>query len=335
MSNRKNIFSLAQNNQLTFKPSSSEKSQAINGKFKIRDNNLVYLVNESSSWRKQHKVANRLEFQGKWALDADYNLFLRLQKQSGIEKDRLALKGKIITCAEDRLIFQIKSKQPSGKQGFSSLKLKGIWRADRFNRLVFEVKKRDKPDILTFKECWEINRQQKLIYVHERTNLKTRTKSVNTLVFNGFWQVSEKNRLRYILSERKGSLFDFRVQAESSNLYPQKGIIKYRMGVGFKKGRKEKVVSLYGTWKFSRRGSLFFEMDYGQNQIRKMQFAANVNLSKKDRIIFGLRDKHNKSLGMTLTFKRALLPKKDLEYFVRLKKQGESADIGIGGSIRF
>jgi len=308
----------------------------IKGIFSVdKRNNLIYLVIESSAWRRHYKIPGKIEFQGKWSLNNNYDLVLDLQDSQKLDKGKLVLKGKILDCQKNYLLFQTKTKPTGAKEAISFLKLRGFWQSDKFNRLTFEVTKKENPDILAFKGLWSVNKSQKIIYLYQKTNLITKRKIFQKLVFDGFWQISNKNRLRYVLTGNKNSFFDFRAYLQSNNLYPKKGVIKYRIGIGVKEQKKERIISLYGDWKFSRKLGLTFEMNYGGSQINRIQFASTINLNKENKIIFTLKDKNNRPLGLTLTFKRNLFPHKDLEYFLRLKKQGKALYIGLGAAIHF
>ena len=328
------MFFVTPNNRLKVKLSQN-KPQCINGKFRIYNNHLIYSVNESGKWRRQHRIPQRIEFKGKWRLNSNHDLVLNLRDTGKPGKEKLVLKGKILDCQKNYLLFQLKTKVLAAKETISFLKLRGFWKSDKFNRLTFEITKKENPDTLTFKGLWSVNKNQKITYRYRKVNLITKRKVFQKLVFDGFWQINEKNRLKYLLTGSKSSFFDFRAYLQSNNLYPKKGAIKYRIGIGAKEDKQKKIISLYGSWKFSRKLGLTFEMGYGEGQVNKIQFASTVNLNKKSKIIFTLKSKDNKPLGVIITFKRNLFPRKDLEYFLQLKNQGETLYIGLGATVRF
>ena len=339
MLSAKSHFLYIKNKLFYFNPSVSDKLLPIKGRFSIgKDNNLIYLVTESSAWRRQYKIPGKIEFQGKWSLNNNYDLVLDLQDSQKLGKRKLVLKGKILDCQKNYLFFQTKTKSTGAKEAISFLKLRGFWQSDKFNRLTFEVTKKENPDTLAFKGLWSVNKNQKIIYLYQKTNLITKRKVFQKLVFDGFWQLSGKNRLRYVLAGSKGSFFDFRAYLQSNNLYPKKGAIKYRIGIGIKKGvgnYREKIISLYGTWKFSRRRGLSFESDYGEGKIRRIYFSAKINITKGKQIIFTLLGKDNKPIGASVTFKKQMFSKGDFEYFLRLKKEGKDYEVSAGLTLKF
>jgi len=60
-------------------------------------------------------------------------------------------------------------------------------------------------------------------------------------------------------------------------------VIKYRIGIGLReeKTSSTKIISLYGTWKFSRKAGLTFAMDYGKGKFKKIEFGTEIYLTKK------------------------------------------------------
>ncbi len=336
ISKKKCHFFFIENELFYFNPFAKNKLLLVNGKFSVdKNNNLIYLVVESKAWQRQHKIPKEIRFRGKWRLDDNCDLVLDLQDTGKQSKGRLVLKGKILDCQKNYLLFQVKTKALGAKEVISFLKLRGFWQSDKYNRLTFEVTKKENPDTLTFKSLWSVNKNQKITYLLKKTNLATRRRVSQNLVFDGFWQINKKNRLKYAFAGSKSSFFDFKAYLQSNNLYPKKGVIKYRIGIGAKEQKKERIISLYGGWKFSRKFSLTFEMNYGGGKINRIQFASTINLNKRSKIIFTLKDKDNKPLGVTLTLKRSSLSHKDLEYFLQLKKQGKELYIGIGAATRF
>jgi hypothetical protein len=197
--------------------------------------------------------------------------------------------------------------------------------------------KKCSPDILTLEGKWQINENQQITYTYEKIDLKTKTKISHTLIFEGFWQISSADKLTYIFKHSPDSKFDFRVQIETPNIYPQAGCIKYRLGIGLRNDGhpQTKTVSLYGTWKFSKKLGLSFNIDYGQGRIQAIEFDSTVYFTKKDEIVFSLLNNRRETLGMSLIFTHKLLKEADAKLFLRLKKYKEEAGIEGGISIPF
>jgi len=333
----KNRYVMDSGNRLAIKR--KRKKITPDGRFVIdKDNALNYWLNEPEGWRRENSLPPKIKFTGNWKLDSNYDLEFTLEETKQQHKnDRLMLKGEIISVDADKLVFQLQNSDKFGQTHIHLLKLSGVWQADEFNRLSFEVSKRAKPDTLVFKGVWQINKSQQIIYDYEKTGLKTKDRVLNTLTFRGFWEINSRNRLTYILSRQLNSGFDFRAQLESPNLYPKEGAIKYRVGIGLKSQKPcyEKVVSIFGAWRFNRMAGLDFEVDYGNGRMEAVSFGADVYLTKNDNIAFCLTDKNNQPLGITVVFTHKFLKRHDGEFYLKLKKLCDEAGIEAGVRIPF
>lgn len=335
----KSKYSVNKDNQLLIKRTKKQKPLVVNGEFVInRNNQLVYWLNEPSGWRKVYGLPKKICFVGNWKLNSNYDLEFHLSQTKGQDKtDSLVLKGEIISSDRDSLVFELKSIDKRGLSHIRLLKLSGFWRTDEFNRIIFEVKKEISPDILIFATFWQLNQNQQVVYKYEKTELKTKTKIFNSILFTGFWQINREDILTYIFERSTKSHFDFRVQVETTNLYPKDGVIKYRLGIGIREDRlgKTKIISLYGVWKFSRKLGIIFQMDYGGGKFKAIEFAANVYLDKKDEIIFSLNSERKEPLGLSLVYSRKFLKKSASQAFLRLKKSQEESRLEAGIEIPF
>jgi len=314
-------------------------STPVGGRFSIDKNNrLIYWLNEPAAWRRLYNLPSKVSFIGNWKLNSNYDLELNLDEtKSQYKGERLILKGEIISTDRDTLAFEIithekglsptqlnRSSTKGTVPAFSHiqlLKLTGSWQADEFNRIIFTIKKKALPDVITLEGSWQINKNQQITYIYEKTGLKTKTRISRILTFEGFWEISSNDRLTYILSQSTKSYFDFRVQIESPNLYPKEGLIKYRIGIGLAKDKpsRMKTICLYGSWKFSRKAGLTFQMDYGKGRFGDIEFGTNIYLNKKNEIIFFLTNKKKEPLGLNITFNHKFLKNSDAETFFRLK----------------
>ncbi len=317
-------YSIDSRNQLFIRPPKEKVAIPVRGRFSIDKNNqLIYWLNEPASWRKKYDLPSRISFIGNWQLNPNYDLELNLaETKEQYKGERLILKGEIISIDRDTLVFEIISYDKRGLSHIQLLKLSGFWQADESNRIRFMLKKKTSPDILVLEGLWQMNRNQQIIYNYEKTDLKTKTKTSHTLTFEGFWEINSVDRLTYILAHSSQSRFDFRVQIESPNLYPQEGVIKYRLGIGLRQIRpsQNKIISLYGAWKFSRKIGLMFEMDYGKSKVHNIEFGTDISLSQKDKISFFLKDTKGKPLGLNITFTHRFLNKLDAETFLRVQE---------------
>ena len=333
-------YSVSKDNQLTVKLSPKSKSKVLPGEFKLDSKNrLFYQLKKPQEWQRRINLPEKISLPGRWKLNSNHDLVFELkdeQLRGGTR--RLIVKGDLLDARGDELLFIIRSKVSAQTSKVSVLKFKGTWNTDKFNRINFQVKKEKLPDILTLKGAWNVNKSQEIEYEYKKRKIKKK----HTLVFKGFWDIASRNRIVYLLRgvsqhgrPQDHSQFDFRVHLQTPTVYPQRGAVKYRIGVGLKKQRRERIVTLYGVWKFDRKYGIVFEMNYAPHRVRKLQFGATVNLTRKDSIEFLLRDRYNRSLGVTLVYRRKVFPKKDFEYFLRLQREGKAHKVEVGFTRRF
>lgn len=330
-------YSLNDNNQLLIKLP-KRKAIPVRGSFSVDKNNqLIYWLNEPAGWRRLYNLPSKVSFIGNWKLNSNYDLELNLDEtKSQYKADRLILKGEIISTDRDTLAFEMIGRDKVGLIHIQLLKLTGSWQADEFNRIIFTIKKKASPDVITLEGAWQINKNQQIVYTYEKTLLKTKTNNSYILTFEGFWEINRSNRLAYILSQSTKSYFDFRVQLESPNLYPKEGLIKYRIGIGLLKDKPSqmRIICLYGSWRFSRKAGLTFSMDYGKDKFRDIEFGANIYLNKSNEITFSLTDKEKEPLGLSIVFNHMFLKKQDAQAFLRLKDILDKKEAAIEAGVR-
>lgn len=305
--------------------------------FTDRHNRLWYRLDEKLRVRKELGLADAFEFEGAWKLDENHDLVLSLLESSSQDsRDRLVIKGSIISAAGDALTFRAESTGLKGTHHLRLLQLHGAWGQDEYNRITFLVAKKAIPDTLTLKECWRLNGNQQIEYTYEKTELKKRHKTEHSLVFEGFWQLNQARRLTYILEKSSASLFNFKAQIESPNLLPQNGVIKYRIGIGTRRPINDgNIVSLYGAWKFQRHLGLSFEMDYGRKGIRRLAFGTSASIDRNKEVALALLNTRKEPLGITVSYGLDFLRKLDARALVKLKHSSRQNSFEAGLKIPF
>ena len=246
-------------------------------------------------------------------------------------KAKKITRQRFIAVRSNSLVIEtIQTQDNTKRQRLRIVELKGTWRANENNELVFDVSMRKgPPQSYIFKGTWKLNKKQQIEYVSGDKN--------EILVFKGYWDTLSSDRIVYLLEGSTTSRFEFKVQLESANLYPKKGQIKYRIGLGARKSRltKEKILLiLYGQWKFGRNLAIFFNMDYGQKTVKSVAFGAEVSFGA-NKLIFVLNDESGERLGVTFTMTHKLLKTIDAEAFIRLKKIQKESRIEGGITIPF
>lgn len=246
-------------------------------------------------------------------------------------KPKNSLRKRFIAVESDVLVIEtIQTESKTNRQSLRLLKLKGTWYANDYNELCFEVTlRKGPPETYTFKGSWKLNNNQQIEY--------TSGDGRDSLTFKGYWDISSANRLVYILEGSSTSRFEFKVQLESPTLYPKKGEIRYRIGVGVRQSRLStpgQILILYGEWKFGRNLGLTFQMDYCQSKVKTMEFGAEVTFGR-NKIIFALKNEFDGPLGITLTMTHKFLKAYNAEAFIRLKSRQKEQAIEAGLTIHF
>jgi hypothetical protein len=238
---------------------------------------------------------------------------------------------RFIAAESDTLVIEtMQTISKTKRQKLRLLRLKGTWRANEYNELVFEAAvRKGPPEKYTFKGAWKINKNQQIEY--------SCGEGPDVLTFKGHWDITSANRLVYMLEGSSTSRFEFKVQLESPTLYPKKGEIRYRIGIGIRQSRLTvpgQVIILYGEWKFGRNLGLTFQMDYGQGRVREIEFGAEVTFSR-NKVIFALKNEFGQPLGLALTMTHKFLKLIDAEAFIRLKTRQKEQAIEAGITIPF
>ncbi len=246
-------------------------------------------------------------------------------------KPKNSLRKRFIAAESDSLVIEtIQTESRTNRQSLRLLKLKGTWRANDYNEFCFEVSlRKGPPETYTFKGSWKLNNNQQIEYTSEDGR--------DTLTFKGYWDISSANRLVYMLEGSSTSRFEFKVQLESPILYPKKGEIRYRIGVGIRQSRLTaggQIIILYGEWKFGRDLGLTFQMDYGQGKVRAIEFGAEVTFGR-NKVILALKNEFGEPLGVTLTMTHKFLEHLDAQAFIRLKSRQKERAIEAGITIPF
>lgn len=324
---KKTLFAVDERNRLLIRDKAA--SIPVNGVFSLdQENNLSYTVSETASFLKKYRLTRKIDFKGSWKLDKDHNFQLQCTEKSAGPSGTLVLRGKILSLQAHAIAFELVSSGGKGSQHFRVIKFSGDWQADARNKFNFYLKKQYAPDVICFGADWTLDRNQQISYAYLVKNLVTGKKEKHEFSFEGYWEINAANRISYHLSGDPDSSFDFYVRLESPTVYPQDGIIKYRLGAGWRGSRRDKVLSLFGAWKFSRRAGLNFEMQYKDDRLHSIEFGIDVILDRKDKISVALKDQDGVPLGLSVVFSRKLLAA-DSEAFLKLQLlEGKTAVFG-------
>ncbi|MBI4845157.1 MAG: hypothetical protein HY810_01565 [Candidatus Omnitrophica bacterium] len=314
--------------------------QVLDGRFKVDENNTIsYLIKAPTPQGMEMPYQVKLE--GKWTLDKDHNLCIELNKWGReILGDKLTLQADIIGTAKNSIAFSLTTHTKDNTESIYILELKGAWSADKNNRLTFRVQKeKGCTDILTFRGAWEINPatgrnggagNHQIIYQYEKARLITKKKQINTLIFQGYWDIKDKGRISYVLDARSDSVFNFKA---SAGIFKDK-YIKYEVGIGGGKAQAMRTLTLFGKWKIKKNIGLMFEVEYENKEIHSITFGAEAKLTSKDSISFELKNERNKNISAQVQLSREILDGEGLAFLRFLKSKDESV-VTIGAGLRW
>ncbi|MCM8819227.1 MAG: hypothetical protein NC925_00320 [Candidatus Omnitrophica bacterium] len=299
------------------------------GSWLIKDNKLVYNLDEKLRWRRKYDLSKKITFSGKWSLDKNHNLIFTLKENKRqFKNQKLLLKTELLDTKDDALVFLLCTKQTEDVEKISTFQLKGIWQQDKFNRLEFFVKRsKTAYDVLKFGGIWTVVNNT-LIYNYTKTYLNKREKLQKTLTFIGYWQINQKNRLNYILNLEKNSLFSFVVKLESPNISCQDNKIKYSVGIGAGRNFKEETFIISGNWRIDKKLGIYFEVEQKKDNVNKIVFCADAKFYD-NQVIFKLKNKKGEDLGISVTFTHNFI-KKIANWFLEFAKENKEFKI-IGG----
>ena len=292
----------------------------LDGTFKIDKNNtLFYRVKSPSS----SSIPQQLKLSGDWSLDKKHNLILTLDKENNQRAgDTLTLNTEIINAKADKLEFSLATKDSQGKTHFYMLRLSGKWQTDKYNRLSFLLE--ESGGIITLMGAWEVNQQNQITYTYIKEPLKRRKKITRTVTFKGFWDITEKYRLLYVLNKELNSGFEFKVSAGK----PAKRGLQYEIGIDATAATKR--IALFGSWKIDEKLGLVFEMPY-EGKIRSLIFSATCKLKGDYTLELKLKNHLRQDLGIDVKLSRNILKGMGEAYLQALKEGREiSLAAGIG-----
>jgi len=275
------------------------------------------------------------ETKGRWEITPDHEI---QYKKIGKDEE-IKVRGSLVAAEPDALVIGVTKRQTDQTVVTSIYKLAGAWRLDPRNRIVFEVEREDgKKDTLTFKGAWHVGKSNQLIYTYEQTDLKRKRtplrKITRELVFTGFWDISEENRLTYWLGADSDSAFRFRGAFQTKSVLAKKGEIRYQVGVEVVGKHKIQTIALFGKWKVSRNLDLSFEIETADGRKRSINFGGEYAINSDTRIAVNLKNQKGEPLGIEVILTKDIFGK-DGQAFMRLQRSLEESRVEAGMRIKW
>ena len=304
-------------------------------RIKVDSKNRLIITEASAD--KEGKLT-KIITEGKWSLSKDHSLKLKISgNRDPYAGKTLIFNGSISKVTGDSLAFRVRGSENIAGLRTSTIELKGIWQADTSNRLTFSVSKyRGTYDILRFQGAWDVNRNNELVYKYEQTALKTRRKTLNTLVFKGFWEIDE-SRLVYALQGDDNSFFSFKAALQSRNLIASQGKIKYQIGVKFSSGtvyrEVVRTVTIFGKWKLGKDLGVSFDIESSGRKKQSIVFSAEKVIGEGANIKISLKSKKGEKLGIELAFSKKII--EDIELFAELSRLSTESRALVGVRAKF
>ena len=270
-------------------------------------------------------------FEGKWQLDENHGL---IYKERGRKKEA-RFKGTLVSVERGSLVFSSSIKEDEKRTVTRLFKLSGSWQVDPKNQIVFEVERgARKTDRLTLKGKWELGPHYEILYTYKQARLKTKAKVTQTLIFKGYWDLTERNRLAFQIEGDSDSTLRFKGAFESPRLLVKKGEIRYRIGFEIGGRKRFQILTFFGEWKISNDLELSFEIEYAKGEKRAFSFGATYRFNEETSVTVELKAPNGKPLGLEVTFTRDFFGK-DGQLFLRLRKTAEESAAEAGMRLRF
>jgi hypothetical protein len=320
------LYRVDKDNNLAFKYPQDKSYKSIPGVFKVDSSNrLIYEIDKKDNWDITEDLGDKVVLEGQWQLDRDHNLKLYIKREGDKRKRSLKLRGRILKLDSYSLLFEIKSRPDYKVSRIAAITLSGSWSRDRFNRLIFSLKSKADSGELLFRKNWKLSKSKEIIYSYSKIGLKKE----QSLLIKGCFEIGSQKKISYRLNKSDSSL-SFLANIETPNLYPKKAVIKYRVGIGFKDKREERLILFKGNWKISSDRELIFEVDKGGGGIRRYYFSYSFKVSKEKKIIFTVFNNKLEPLGLSLSFRSGDLERDNIQYFLKLSRKAKEERIDIG-----
>ncbi|NQT46913.1 MAG: hypothetical protein HQ593_05520 [Candidatus Omnitrophica bacterium] len=328
--------------QLVLKRSGKKSSlrrtrMVLDGSFKIDDkNSLIYNVKLPRTKEAQTEpIPRQIRLTGRWSVTPDSKLKLTLdESETQYGRDTLLFEGELLNPQQDSLLFGVKTRNVGGGSKIRTIRLKGAWRADSKNRLLFALDRgaSGKYNDILLNGTWEIDRTHKIIYTYYKKGTRRGDRYKRNIAFKGFWDIRKKERLSYLIEGSKGSGFHFRASLLTPRIAGDKDAIKYEIGTDIRKSRyrRRQIVALFGKWRFKRGLRPSFEIKYSGGKPYSINFGSAIIVRRRNQLVIELTSLRGDPLGISIVINRRLLEGEG-EAFLRLRKK--SYDMGIEAGI--
>jgi len=268
------------------------KKSNFSGEFSFGNNSLFYIPSSKDT----DKIPHKIKAKGKWSLDVNRNLIFIVDKsQNDIFGNSITFLTKIENVSKDYLSFSLlKRKTPAFKK-ITRIYLKGRWHTNRFNQIVFSLKRDKEIDGIVFKDMWSVNKNNQITYVYRR---KYTSKTVyDSFTLKGQWGI-KNSRLIFYVENSKKSFLSFGLSFKKFLVNPKNNKLEFLINIK----KRKKIISLSGKWRLSSLG-VEFVTSFGRKR-RSWQFRLDKKLSRGREASLFLIDTRGRNLGYRVVFKK-------------------------------
>ncbi len=293
-----------------------------------RHNALVYAIKKPL-----HGGAPRqIRLEGSWSLDKDRDVVFTLDRHAG---SKTVLKGKLVKADAHHVYFSLAAHDKEGRASLYMLRLQGTWKADKDSRLIFYVQREgDTRDELIFGASWEINKNNQIVYRYTTSAGSAKRKMTKMLTLEGYWDLSSRHRISYILDARGRSRFDFSPVSGASVSIAGKTGLCYELGTRIAHSpRTKKTITLFGSFKPAEGASVFFEVPYGARVRRSVRFGATVTSRTRTTVALALKNTRGEPLGIEVSFVKR--PSAGKEIFLHFERSAKERLAEIGARVKW
>lgn len=311
-----------------------KQRRVLEGRFALGSgNSLEYRVKSPSGDADNNPY--QVNLKGRWSLSKNHQaVFTVIRSSGGASGDSFEICGDLIDAKGNALLVSLTTRRDDNTTTTYALELTGSWSVDNNNRLIFKLKRgRDSFDPMVFVAAWQLGVNNEIVYRYEKSQLKTRSKTFNTLILKGAWKLESKNSLNYEIDACPGQSLVFKASLSGCSA----DRVTYEIGTtasGHVKPRM-RTISLFGSWRIKKGVGLYFDVTASSGRVSAISFSAEARITPKDTLLFTITDDiKNSDLRMQLELDRRLLGG-DGEAFIRMLTSRNGSAVMIGAGFRW
>lgn len=283
--------------------------KSIKAYFEVKNNELIYYPPDVSS----SKLPHTLRLEGKWKFSNGTLVFGLNESYNKIFGQSVRFLAKLEKTSKNYISFSVLKGTTPKLRSRSSLELTGKWKVDALANIIFEVKRNNSFDELSFGNNWQVTKENNILLLYKRRFFKKEI--INSIVISGGWSLG-KNTLDFMVDGSDKNKIKFDIALTNKAITFNKDKIGLTLGL---KKDYEKQIFLYGRCKYLKDK---FEVALNPDkQERTWVFKLNKHLSDDKELVFELINAKNKPLGLNVSFSKKLSSNVSLFLSAKLGKE--------------